>query len=113
MQKVILPCNADGTLPFVTVEGMLPCPALSTMNALRYLEQKPEALSHGQPRAIARIERIFQKGAQVEWLECETFLQWQLHVETFRAVICAGGTSRARHGHEVCDFLEVAPGKCK
>ena len=40
MAKLVLPCNLDGTLPFVAQDG-LPCPALSTMNALRWLEQTP------------------------------------------------------------------------
>ena len=33
-------------------------------------------------RAIQQMENIFKKGVQVEWIECESFLQWQLLVET-------------------------------
>jgi len=75
-QKIILPCSMDGTLPFVAPGGGLPCPALSTMNALRYLEGHPEVVAKGEPRARTRLEKVFAKGVQVEWLECETFLQW-------------------------------------
>ena len=82
MQKMVLPCNVEGTLPFVAKDG-LPCPALSTVNALRWLEQKRDQLKEkGDVRAIQQIERIFNRGIQVEWIECESFLQWQLYVET-------------------------------
>lgn len=85
MQKMVLPCNQDGTLPFVAQDG-LPCPALSTVNALRWLEQKRNYLKEkGEARAIQQIEKVFNKGIQVEWIECESFLQWQLHVETSSA----------------------------
>ena len=82
MQKVVLPCSMDGSLPFVVPGGALPCPALSTFNALKYLQAHPEALAKSEPRAKAQMARIFSKGVQIEWLECESFLHWQLHVET-------------------------------
>ena len=72
----------DGSLPFVVPGGTLPCPALSTFNALRFLHAHPEALAKAEPRAKAQMARVCSKGVQVEWLECESFLQWQLHVET-------------------------------
>ena len=147
MQKVVLPCNTAGTLPYVAKDG-LPCPALSTMNALRWLEQHPQQWKTSE--AAAQIQRVLTRGLQVlwsqvpkherqahkheqipnmstaqnmspcpaagprgfncvclcvlflfgglifggllsgspgtiiqvEWVECESFLQWQLHVET-------------------------------
>ena len=82
MQKVVLPCNMDSSLPFVAPDGSLPCPALSTINALRYLQGNPQAMAKAEPTAKAQMEKIFMRGVQVEWLECESFLQWQLHVET-------------------------------
>ena len=82
MQKVVLPCSMDGSLPFVAPDGGLPCPALSTFNALRHLQGHPEAMEKAEGRAKAQMEKIFTKGVQVEWIECESFLQWQLHVET-------------------------------
>ena len=82
MQKIVVPCNMDGTMPFVALGGGLPSPALSTMNALRYLEGKPSLLADAEPRAKAQMEKVFTRGVQIEWLECESFLQWQLHVET-------------------------------
>ena len=42
----------------------------------------PEALAKTESRAKAQMARVISKGVQVEWLECESFLQWQLHVET-------------------------------
>ena len=82
MQKTVLPCSMDGSLPFVAPDGGLPCPALSTFNALRYLQGHPEAMAKAEARAKAQMEKIFTKGVQVEWIECTSFLQWQLHVET-------------------------------
>ena len=80
----MLPCSLDGTLPFVVPGATLtlPCPALSTFNALKFLHAHPEALAKAESRAKAQMERVISKGVQVEWLECESFLQWQLHVET-------------------------------
>ena len=82
MQKAVLPCSMDGLRPFVAPDGSLPCPALSTYNALRYLQGHPEAMAKAEARAKAQMEKIFMKGVQVEWIECTPFLQWQLHVET-------------------------------
>ena len=82
MQKAVLPCSMDGSLPFVAPDNGLPCPTLSTFNALRYLQGHPEAMANAEPRAKAQMEKIFMKGVQVEWIECASFLQWQLHVET-------------------------------
>ena len=62
--------------------GALPCPALSTFNALKYLQAHPDLMAKAEPRAKAQMERVISKGVQVEWLECESFLQWQVHVET-------------------------------
>ena len=82
MQKAVLPCSMDGSRPFVAPDGSLPCPALSTYNALRYLQGHPEAMAKAEARAKAQMEKIFTRGVQVEWIECASFLQWQLHVET-------------------------------
>ena len=82
MQKCVLPCSLDGSLPFVAPDGGLPCPALSTFNALRYLQGHPEAMAKAEAKAQAQMEKVFMRGVQVEWMECATFLQWQLHVET-------------------------------
>ena len=49
MGKVVLPCQ--GKLPYVTADGTLPSPILSTMNALKYLELHPDQLEHGEARA--------------------------------------------------------------
>ena len=82
MQKAVLPCSMDGSRPFVAPDGSLPCPALSTYNALRYLQGHPEAMAKADARAKAQMENIFTKGVQVEWIPCASFLEWQLHVET-------------------------------
>ena len=45
MHQIVLPCSEDFTLPFVTDGGLLPCPCLSTFNALKYLQEKPEKMA--------------------------------------------------------------------
>ena len=40
-----------------------------------------------EPKAKAQKEKIFKTGVQVEWIECESFLQWQLHVQTSRVQV--------------------------
>ena len=39
-------------------------------------------MAKAEPQAKAQMEKIFTRGVQVEWTECASFLQWQLHVET-------------------------------
>ena len=73
MQKAVLPCSMDGSRPFVAPDGSLPCPALSTYNALRYLQGHPEAMAKAEARAKAQMEKIFMKGVQVERIECTPF----------------------------------------
>ena len=82
MQKVVLPCNMDNSLPFVAPDGCLPCPALSTFNALKYLQGNPKAMANADDKAKSQMEKIFTRGVQVEWIESQSFLQWQLHVES-------------------------------
>ena len=49
MQKIVLPCDLHGQLPFVALGGGLPCPCLSTMNALRFLESRAESVANWEP----------------------------------------------------------------
>ena len=58
MQKAVLPCSMDGLRPFVAPDGSLPCPALSTYNALRYLQGHPEVMAKADARAKAQMETI-------------------------------------------------------
>ena len=82
MQKVVLPCNMDRSLPFVAHDGCLPCPALSTFTALKYLQRHPKAMANADDRAKSQMEKIFTRGVQLEWIESESFLQWQWYVES-------------------------------
>ena len=81
MERTVLPCCMDGLRPFIAADGLLPCPSLSTFNALKYLQEHPRELAEAEPRARAQIEKIFKTGVQVDWIECQSFLQWQLQVE--------------------------------
>jgi hypothetical protein len=78
MARMVLP-HFEGR-PFVAPDG-LPCPALSTVNALRVLESQGDAMPAGDPAARSQILKILQHGVQVEWTECRSFLEWQLQAE--------------------------------
>ena len=80
MQKIVLPKSQEGH-PFVAPDGGLPCCALSTVNALRWLESHEDKLVRGDPKAVAQIKRIHEEGVQVEWIQVSSFVEWQLHVE--------------------------------
>ena len=60
----------------------MPCPCLSTLNALKYLQEKPEKMANANAGAKAQMEKIWTHGVQVEWLGCASLLEWQLHVES-------------------------------
>ena len=79
MGRVVLPCL--GKLPYVTKEGDLPSPILSTMNALRYLDLHPDQLERGDENAKKEINLVIKDGIQVEWVEFNSFLEWMLYIE--------------------------------
>ena len=85
MERTVLPCCMDGLRPFIAADGLLPCPSLSTFNALKHLQDHPKEMAEAEPRAKAQIEKIFKTGVQVDWTECQSFLQWQLQVEASAA----------------------------
>ena len=106
MQKTVLPCSADG-LPFVATDGSLPCSSLSTFNALKYLQEKPEELARAEPGAKEAMEKIFHTGVQVEWMEFATFLEWQLYVESasVQSTVQVTDATCCRHCAEVSAVL--------
>ena len=72
LHRFVLPMKEG--LPYMAPDGMLPCPALSTIIALRYLQATPGALDNGSPRAVVKMmQAIFMDGLQVEWMEFDTF----------------------------------------
>ena len=79
MQKCIL--GHLGGLPYVTSENHIPCPALSTINALKWLEMHPETVATGEQQAVEDMRSVFDNGIQVEWKEFPSFLMWQLYCE--------------------------------
>ena len=90
MQKIILPKSMEGH-PFVAPDGTLPCAALSTVNALRWLETNPGKLVGGDPKALAQIKRVLDEGVQVEWMEFSSFLEWPLCRRSLDPGLCPGG----------------------
>ena len=76
MGRIVLPMK-DGRA-YVAEDG-LPCPILSTVNAVKYLstkydDEKTEWNSQGK----AQLQRVLSEGLQVQWVECDSFLEWQL-----------------------------------
>ena len=78
--KIILPCCKEG-MPFMTPDGKLPCPLLSTCNALKFLQGSPATLLAGGPKVVQDIERVFDQGLQVEWREFEDYLAFMIYYE--------------------------------
>ena len=57
----------------------MPCPLLSTLNALKYLSAKYEDASLGwSQQALQQVRRVVDEGVQVQWMEFDSFLAWQL-----------------------------------
>ena len=80
MQQIILPM-CDGK-PYLTAEGELPCPFMSTCTAIMYncqgeTKQAPE----DDPQAWVEMKQIFQNGVQVEWQENKSYLEYMLRQE--------------------------------
>lgn len=42
----------------------------------------PEVLRKGDPRVIQQTEKIHERGVQVEWVGCRSFLEWPLQLES-------------------------------
>ena len=80
--KCVLPHHKG--LPFVSPDGFLPCPLLSTCNALKFLEKRPELLTPEKcdPRALSDIRTVLHGGLQIEWVEVKEFLEWMVESET-------------------------------
>ena len=75
MGNVVLPCL--GGQACVCPDGKLPCPLLSTCNALKMIQKKwDEVKNGGEPQALKEIERVFEKGVQVEWMEFEDYMKF-------------------------------------
>ena len=62
--------------PFQDNQGKLPCPALSSCNALKLLQMKRNELDDSNSNRDARLalERVFDEGLQVEWLEFQAYM---------------------------------------
>lgn len=80
MHRFQLPMK--GGRPFVCKDGKLPCPAQSTLNALLYLQSKPELWANGDPGAVENLKQVFEEGLQVEWMACNTYMEWACFAES-------------------------------
>ena len=73
---VVLPMK-DGK-PYVTDDG-LPNPLLSTLNAIKYLTTRYDDATLGwNAQALSQLRRVVDEGVQVQWMECDSFLSWQV-----------------------------------
>ena len=80
MTQVVLPMR-DGQ-PYLTAEGELPCPFMSTCTAINYncqgeTKQDPK----DDPQAWVEMKQIYQHGVQVEWQENKSYLEYMLRQE--------------------------------
>ena len=80
MGKLVLPHKEN--YPYICPDGHLPAPVLSTLNALRYLNNHRDDLKTGEPRAVKEIEMCLNDGVQVEWVAFNSFLEWMLYIES-------------------------------
>eukprot|EP00969_Alexandrium_andersonii_P018732 817974-Alexandrium_andersonii.AAC.1 len=63
----------------------------------------------GNEDAVAQMQRVFQRGVQVEWMEVETFLHRQVAVEHGSAqVVVQVAPPRGGHSHEVPKLSPVS-----
>ena len=79
MAKVVLP-HRQG-VPFVAPGDKLPCPFLSTCNALKALEKSPDKMKAAEARAIKDMQTVFNTGVQVEWVEFEDYVDFMIYYE--------------------------------
>lgn len=78
MGRIILP-HLKGA-PFVAPDGKLPCPLLSSCNALKVL-QGPGKLDGAQSKVRVELERVFKDGLQVEWQEFPDYVSYMVYYE--------------------------------
>ena len=78
MGRIILP-HLKGA-PYIAPDGKLPCPLLSSCNALKVL-QTPGKLD-GAPKGVrVELERVFKEGLQVEWQEFPDYVSYMVYYE--------------------------------
>jgi hypothetical protein len=78
MGRIILPHL--GGAPFVAPDGKLPCPMLSSCNALKVL-QSPGKLDGAHSNVRLELERVFKDGLQVEWQEFPDYMSYMVYYE--------------------------------
>ena len=66
---------------FVCPDGKLPCPFLSTCSALKVIEKKKDIAGDCDPRAWKDIQRVLEKGVQVEWVEFDDYMSYMIYCE--------------------------------
>ena len=79
MSKVVMPCCRGKA--FVCPDGKLPCPFLSTCSALKVIEKKKDIAGDCDPRAWKDIQRVLEKGVQVEWVEFDDYMSYMIYCE--------------------------------
>ena len=76
--RIILP-HLEGA-PFVAPDGKLPCPILSSCNALKVL-QSPGKLDGAHSKVRLELGRVFKDGLQVEWQEFPDYVSYMVYYE--------------------------------
>ena len=71
-------CQMVGGMPYVAPDGLLPCPFLSTSNALKInavTGSKTNWKDFSSSAATGHKE-VIENGLQVEWFECKNIFVW-------------------------------------
>ena len=76
--RIILP-HWQGE-PYIAPDGKLPCPLLSSCNALKVL-QSPGKLDGANSKVRLALERVFGEGLQVEWQEFPDYVSYMVYYE--------------------------------
>ena len=79
MSKAVMPCCKGKA--FVCPDGKLPCPFLSTCSALKLIEKKTDIAGDCDPQAWKDIQKVLEKGVQVEWVEFDDYMSYMIYCE--------------------------------
>ena len=58
---------------------------------MKYLQKKPDLLKKGDAKSIREMQKIFDGGIPVEWVEMESFLEYMIYCESIAVRALCGG----------------------
>lgn len=77
LPRLVLPCNGNGTLPFVAPDGLLPNPAGLCVSAIRILGEEFSQMETSKlTPAQLDLLQCYNEGLEVEWYPTDSFMGW-------------------------------------